>query len=218
MFMANIAKYGKMRRKMGGKGSGNYYKSKSRLTTDDYHKIDLRRFKQRGWLSFGGWQTLTWSRGEQQTGAVNYKIHEDAFHLNYKSRGREKEWQTIDEIIPLVSTNCNFGGRRLWFNCPSCSKNVLIIYGGKYFRCRTCSNLVHPSSIESKLDRAGRALERYQDKLAPDYELTLMDGVDWLEKPLWMRHKTFDNLHTQAIVKQKKLAYLMVKSFGVSYF
>jgi hypothetical protein len=203
---------------MGGKGSGNYYKSKSRLTTDDYHKIDLRRFKQRGWLNFGGWRTITWSRGEHQTGAVSYMIHEDAFYLSYKLRSSDNEWQTINEIIPLISTNCNFGGKRLWFSCPCCAKNVLIIYGGKYFRCRTCSKLVHPSSIESKLDRASRALERYQDKLSPDMRISVLDGVDWLDKPKWMRYKTFIPLRAKATAKQRELARLMVESFGVSYF
>jgi hypothetical protein len=46
----------------------------------------------------------------------------------------------------LVATPCFFGGERLWFLCPSCSKRVGVLYFiQNAYACRSCSNLAYRS-------------------------------------------------------------------------
>ena len=59
-------------------------------------------------------------------------------HLTYKSK--------------LLSTPCNFGGVRYWFECPlttngkACKKRVGVLYqSGKYFGCRHCHRITYSS-------------------------------------------------------------------------
>jgi len=62
-------------------------------------------------------------------------------------------------MVSLVSTPCQFGGRRWWFLCPqitngkTCNKRVGILYlpdiKGKTFGCRHCHKLRYISSKRS---------------------------------------------------------------------
>ena len=52
-----------------------------------------------------------------------------------------------DEIL-LVTTPCNFGGVRYWFECPSCCRRMGVLYlapGDVHFRCRHCNDLSYHS-------------------------------------------------------------------------
>jgi hypothetical protein len=46
-----------------------------------------------------------------------------------------------------------FGGQREWFQCPVCDRRVGILYGPQ-FACRSCRELVHPSTRQRARDRA----------------------------------------------------------------
>jgi hypothetical protein len=186
--------------------------------TTDYLDLDIRTFKNRGWLTQLSPKTLTWSTNGNPTGSISYQLHADSISLNYKIRINGNDWQDVTDTIFIKSTPCNFGGSRKWFQCPKCMKNVLVLYGGNYFRCRTCMGLVHQSVNESKLDRASRALARYQRKLAPNYDISVLDGLNWMTKPKWMRYRTFNTIYAKGMDKQNELESRMIDSFGVSYF
>ena len=47
--------------------------------------------------------------------------------------------------VKLLSTPCNYGGNRLWFECPQCRRRVGVLYGCKVFSCRYCKNLNYPA-------------------------------------------------------------------------
>lgn len=199
---------------MGGKNSGYYMRARNTNLTTDFMDLDIRQFKKKGWLENLGQRTLTWFKNNNPIGSINYKLSENEITLIYRTRKNSEEWQDVAEAIKLVSTPCNFGGERKWFECPNCTKKVLILYGGKFFRCRNCHGLVHPSVNESKLDRSSRALARYQSKLAPDLDLNALDGLDWLEKPKWMRYRTFYRMKAKGMLKQKEMCQRMIDSFG----
>jgi hypothetical protein len=42
--------------------------------------------------------------------------------------------ELVEQRINFIWTTCNYGGKRVWFICPSCGKRVAVIYlGCKYF-------------------------------------------------------------------------------------
>jgi hypothetical protein len=202
---------------MGGKNSGYYPRAGSVSLTTDYLDLDIRIFRKRGWLKTATNKTITWSKNGNTTGSINYAINEDELTLNYRIRTNRGDWEDIVQIIVIATTPCNFGGNRKWFKCPECSQKAVVLYGGRFFRCRKCHGLIHPSVNESKLDRACRAIERYQSILSPDMKVGVLDGVDWLPKPKWMRYKTYYRIRSEGMIKQREMCQRMIDSFGVSY-
>jgi hypothetical protein len=83
--------------------------------------------------------------------------------------------------------------------------------------CRKCHGLIHPSVNESKLNRACRALERLQSVLSPDMSIRMLDGIDWLSKPKWMRFSTYYRLSGAGMIKQREMCQRMIDSFGVKF-
>ena len=202
---------------MGGRNSGHYLRTRDVTLTTDYMNLDIRIFRKRGWLKTASNKTITWSKNGNTTGSINYAINENELTLNYRIRTNRGDWEDIVQTIVIATTPCNFGGNRKWFKCPECENKVLVLYGGRFFRCRKCHGLIHPSVNESKLDRACRAIERYQSILSPDYPVSVLDGLDWLSKPKWMRYKTYYRIRSEGMIKQREVCQRMIDSFGVSY-
>jgi hypothetical protein len=202
---------------MSGRNSGYYQRAGSISLTTDCLDLDIRTFKKRGWLKIASNKTLTWSKNGNITGSINYAISEDELTLNYRTKTNSRDWEGIVQTIVIATTPCNFGGYRKWFKCPECEKKVLVLYGGRFFRCRKCHGLIHPSVNENKLDRACRAIERYQSILSPDVKVGVLDGLEWLPKPKWMRYKTYYQIRNEGMIKQREMCQRMIDSFGVSY-
>lgn len=50
------------------------------------------------------------------------------------------------QMIPITQTECNYGGERVWFVCPTCNRRVGTLYRkplGILFLCRNCQNLTY---------------------------------------------------------------------------
>jgi len=209
---------------MGGTGSGRHFHYSTRSYTEDYLDLDIRLMNQRGWLNKKGYQNLTWKRNNQEIGTVQllvwtrvqFPTEKSIMRLKYKSRTNGGDWQELNYQVELETTKCNFGGLRYWFKCPECSKRACVLYGGTIFKCRSCHDLVHKSRNESALDQATRRLDKEKDKLWPDGGLCFYDSVDWLDKPKWMRHKTFDAKKVELLALERKATNLMVDRFGIS--
>lgn len=190
---------------MGGRGSGDYIRSNSKPTTDNFLKLDLRMLNKRGWLVPNVNQTITWSRNDNVIGRISYVLSSNKITLLYAHGTSSNQPESINDEIQLIKTSCNFGGERTWFCCPSCSKKVLVLFGGKYFRCRQCKGVVYASSNESQLDRSRRALAKYQSILAPDLALCSADGTRGLHKPKGMRYKTYFDIKKRASEKEDEM-------------
>ncbi|MBU4186121.1 MAG: hypothetical protein KKI12_02950 [Proteobacteria bacterium] len=141
---------------MGGRGSGNWCRD-SKSTTGSQHRIDMRWLKKQGYLRPGALGSLSWSRGDEQTGSIGFRMEQNRMILNYRHRPNGGEWEPIEQTISFDRTPCNYGGLRTWFQCPRCWKRVALLYGaGKYFFCRHCYNLTYGSQQESMPDRLMR--------------------------------------------------------------
>jgi hypothetical protein len=207
---------------MGAKGSGRHYHFDTRLYTEDFRNIDIREFNQRGWLNNRGVNTLTWSSRGEKLASVQFLVETPvqfpneiaSIRMKYNVCKNGSAWQKLDYRINLTTTQCNYGGVRYWFSCPDCNKRVCVLYADIMFKCRTCLGIVHRSRNESALDQAIRRLDKEKDKLWPDEGLCFYDSVEWLEKPKWMRHKTFPAKKLQLLRIQSKVNNLMAGKFG----
>ena len=81
------------------------------------------------------------------------RVEEDAVVLIYRARSLlAAEWKPIEQRVPIIWTNCHFGGRRPWFNCCArvngryCGRRVAVLYAaGALFACRSCYDLAYES-------------------------------------------------------------------------
>ncbi len=68
--------------------------------------------------------------------------------------------------VPLVTTPCNYGGRRYWFRCNLskngvyCGRRVGVIYSvDKWFGCRYCADIAYQAQFEGGRFRTGSVTE-----------------------------------------------------------
>lgn len=125
--------------------------------------------------------TIKWTFGENQSNVgFRVRIKDDDGEAGYI----ELMYTVIDSLtgekseleykIKLVTSACNYGGRRYWFECPLttndeyCGRRVGVIYGvGKLFGCRYCANIAYRAQFESGKYRVGSSTKpNIQDALA----------------------------------------------------
>jgi len=180
---------------MGGYGSGRRYSWGGKTTTESQHRIDIRWLKKQRYLRPGKEGSLSWSRGDEQTGSIGYRMEADRMILNYRYRPNGGKWEQVEQNISFDRTPCNYGGHRTWFLCPRCWKRVAVLYGaGKYFLCRHCYDLAYGSQQEGKVDRLMRKARKIRKQLGASNDLT----EPILFKPKNMHQKTYDRMRREA--------------------
>jgi hypothetical protein len=148
-----------------------------KLSADNCRNISVYRLKE--WDLFdhdirSG--TIWWSRpGAEKRNSVDYAINlnSNTFTLAYTITQGKID---IEHSYPLLQTDCNYGGRRYWFECSIyhqgryCGRRVAKLYlggGGKYFACRYCYDLTYDSRIDGfaytewHIDRDAKKIGRW---------------------------------------------------------
>ena len=94
--------------------------------------------------------------------------------------------------VDLEWRPCNFGGKRVFFECPHCAGICCILYRyePKGYACKKCLNLIYPVENEGKLGRIYRRYYKAVDR--QNYDSSRPGG-----KPLWMRWPTWRRLSDQ---------------------
>jgi len=138
---------------MGGFGSGRYAE-KYGFTVEDCLTININEMFRRKWIEPGKGLsgTFKWTSGDRETGSIGYEsrmdINSPYMRIHYTWRKTENR----DYRVNLTTTNPYFGGKRYWFLCPHCGRQVGKLYSppnSSYFLCRTCQNLTYASCRES---------------------------------------------------------------------
>ncbi len=96
--------------------------------------------------------------------------------------------------IRLITTHCNYGGVRYWFECL-CGNRVGILYlGGDFFRCRHCYDLTYSSKNAGYSVTSFAKLERLRNNIKREYYNGKMTKryLGWLKK----------KLHTYDVIKK----------------
>ncbi len=178
---------------MGGPGSGNHGERwDAKPSTEERLRFDLSRLYRGGWLRPGAAGTATWSRGGTETASIGWAVRgtgetATALELDYAVGG-----EAVRYLVPLTWTACRFGGRRPWFVCPGegCGRRAAVLYGGRYFLCRTCQNLAYASTRESAGERATRKAQRIRMRLGG----TADPLAPFPPKPKGMHWRTYERI------------------------
>ncbi len=185
---------------MGGRGSGLSTRFDKKKTIEETKRIDIRFMKKRGFLKPSVQGTLMWSSGGQPRGNINFSCRKDYLKLDFNYRYNREGWQPVEQKIWFDRTPCNYGGERLWFKCPSCTRRVAVLCsGGKLFLCRHCYDLPYSSKQEGYLDRLSSKKHKLGQRLFEHYEY----GNGWGKKK-GMHQKTFDRLFEEYIILEQQ--------------
>ena len=185
---------------MGGLGSGNWCRWDKKTTTDEVKRIDIRFMKKKGALKQNTTGTMHWSARGQPSGSIRYTCYADYLCIDFKYRTRSDEWQSVLQRILFDRTSCHFGGERLWFLCPSCSKRVGVLYGVyKLFSCRHCYQLPYSSQNSGYIDNLIEQKDKLGERIFRHYEC----GEGWGKKK-GMHWKTFKRLHNRYVDYEKR--------------
>jgi hypothetical protein len=143
---------------MGGTGSGRWqYHTKSTLV-EDCLTLDtaiLRREQLLGWRSSRG--TSEWRDDSAVTlGSVAWSLepvssNQMLLRLSYVAGS---EWcpEFVTDVVSLIAIRPMYGGRRWFFECPTCGRHVCKLFmpvSTTRFRCRRCHRLTYRSCQES---------------------------------------------------------------------
>lgn len=197
---------------MGGMGSGRIAGFGS-TTTNDLRKIDLAWLRREKVLRTGHSGSLSWSRGGQRIAEIRYQVQERGLRLIYRVTPHTGPAVSVDEIIPFVFTTQPFGGRKIWFACPSCRRRARTLFGGRYFRCRRCHGLKFQSQYEPPYDRAIERANRIREKLGDTF-FTAYECDELPPKPKRMRWTTYRKLEADYQVLQQRWQAGVCERFG----
>lgn len=148
----------------------------ARDEVEDYRNVSIFWLKKHGFLpQYTCWKSggIKWSnRYGEETSSIGFQVHIRNLEVNageavggvrflYKNTSRwSGEVNEMDYEVPLVTTPCNFGGVRYWFECPLvkngvyCGRRVGVLYGfSKYYGCRYCGDLVYAAQNQSGVFR-----------------------------------------------------------------
>jgi len=134
----------------------------SRMTVEECKSISTKWLKDNGYFCGFKWGGMRWTNyAGEETGSISFKVsvNDNTGYIQFQYTYTDyytKEKTDLDYQVQLVSTPCNFGGKRWWFICPLvvngrvCNRRVGVLYlgGGKYFGCRHCYDLTYRSCKE----------------------------------------------------------------------
>jgi len=159
-------------------GRGEYHRRNAKISTDDLLCVRLSDLKRENCLTPGQSYVWHWSRDGERVASVRVTIEYSFIQFVYSISDK-----TVNKIIPLTFTPCNFGGYRKWFVCD-CGRRVATMYiCGQEMACRHCFNAVYPSQREDAIDRQWRKIYKLQARLKDDWY-----------RPKGMHIKTFNRI------------------------
>jgi len=146
------------------------------LKESDSRAIDVRCWQREGLLRGGyfGWQWTDTDTGDVRA-SIGVQVGGGHVCLIYTSNE-----QSVRDTVNLTHTPCQYGGQRVWFECPKCHERcakLFMRYGR--FRCRKCNQIAYTSQSKDIFGRAWQAQRKIEKMLEPNWQ-----------RPKYMHHKT----------------------------
>jgi len=170
---------------MGGFNSGRHG---GKRTTDGINQIDVRRWQRDGLLIPGTRFNSTWTRNGRDSGSIGVIVNTDSVSLIYRHGG--DTGQDMNYPVLIEWTPCNYGGKRAWWQCPSCGQRIALLYSGKMFACRQCQRLAYASDRIAKGDKPFRRANEVRRRLGWGGGVASPPG----DKPKGMHWTTYSRL------------------------
>lgn len=193
---------------MGRYGSGKSFGSVSRPEREKSFTLSSTSLHQEDYLSYNQSVehplTMTYTFGNSpKEHTIGVYTSSDEVRLEYtisKDGGKEEEFSYN---VPVVWTECHFGGYRPWFRCPtnSCNERVEKIYkptGENIFACRHCHDITYRRcNISGKPTEIAMYKKRkIAEKLEAD-DANVSVGAWPPTKPKNMHWDTFEELEEE---------------------
>ena len=154
---------------MGGYGSGQYQSYDAKDTVEDSIILSIFEFTRAGirWDSTcSGMITIGKS-------SMQFAVNDNQIRLVYRVSKGKYEGETFNYTIALARTVPNYGGYRLWWECPRCSKRCGKLYlapSERRYLCRTCANVTYESTREMSRTKLLRYIQNFDKRLARSYQ------------------------------------------------
>ena len=200
---------------MGGIGSG---RRSGWPTVERSLTIDVNHLIRSGRLRLGQRTAgrLRWRVQGSGAEAGNVGFEAD---LSEKTDGRLTLSYRIQSVpvtcaIQLITTACNFGGRRLWFVCPvsgRCAVKLHLAPPGTLFAARAVYRLAYQSDRDPDMQRARNKICRLFEKLGGRYVLS---GDSPPERPKGMHAATYARLLGQIEDAEDRHTDAMISDHG----
>jgi hypothetical protein len=154
----------------------------------------VRLFYRDGVLGPGRNFNTSWTRNGETVATVRVSVGYDCVVFSYRQSWRGGPWRDCTNTILLTWTECHYGGKRPWWQCPGCDRRVALLYSGDgWYACRHCRNLAYRSQRETEEDLASRRANRIRDRLGWPRGILNMPGG----KPKGMHWTTYLRLVDQ---------------------
>ncbi len=123
----------------------------------------------------GGSNSWAWRKGKSQEvfSSITYHYDNGGLVLSYTCNEQQHRY-----LVDVVTTPCNYGGKRYWFNCPKCSKRVAKLYlRNSMFFCSLAQKLNYSTQQSCKLESTRSGMYKIRNKLNWQYDTAFMEVV-----------------------------------------
>lgn len=191
----------------------------SKQIAEHSNTLRINWLKKQGILD-GGYKSgaITWTSGmSENKSSIGYSVltggDDEYINLRYTQTDNYSGKKTdLDYKVPLVSTPCNYGGKRYWFECPIskdgklCGRRVGVLFLiGKYFGCRHCGEIAYYSQMQSEqykgfvsipdIEEAEKKVKRYYYKGKPTKKYRRLEKLN--DKFRWQMIKMASRLDSR---------------------
>lgn len=180
---------------------------KVRPKAEQLHAIDVNAWHREGWLRAGNSFTWRLEGRDLNDKILDIQMETDSLVLTFLPDGIAAEKESEDQHVLLAWTDCHFGSRRPWFQCPSpygrsdCLGRCANLYLGfdGLLACRRCHRLLYSSQWTPPQLRGLVRAERIRRRLGGESGyLRPFPG-----KPRGMHWRTYFRLEEQAELAER---------------
>lgn len=182
-------------------------------TVDGTRSIRISELARHHLLQSGRRRPWLWRRegGELTRVVVLWYGHtrDCALDMLFEHRGSFKR-----QTVPIVTTECNYGGSRPWFRC-ACGRRVGVLFDGLgAFVCRTCLDLGYACQQQAPRWRPVLRAQVIRHKLGGSQ--SLLDPFP--ERPRYMHRKTYERLRRKGLAVEQIALAGVAASHGFRFY
>lgn len=142
---------------------------------------------------------LGWWDGGELIASISLAIGAGALRISYHLLGLKRD---VAQWVCTTTTPCHYGGARVWFECPQCSRRCAKLYIDTVVACRQCQRLTYPTQSLGVIERTWVA----QRKLA-----ARLEDASTLGKPVGMHFLTYERIRWRILrLEQRRVEAMQV--------
>lgn len=160
----------------------------TKRSTDNMHRLDIRRIARDGLLTPGKSFNWQWTRSGAVVASIGVTVDTaNSVTLDYRSK-QGGDWQDKRYQVTVSWTACNYGGNRPWWHCPCCGRRVAVLWGGSVYACRHCQQINYESTRTTESSKPFERADKLRKRLGWPAGIAYGPGI----KPKGMHWTTFE--------------------------